>query len=1138
MVKILDDPGPGGELARLLASYEDRLRALERTSQAAHSSIEGGSMDIYDEHGELKGTVGVQPDGGVALVPIDTPPPPTPTAPTVEPVLAGLVIGWDGQWDDSYAAPSDLALVQVHVSPSPDFVPDLTTLAATITAPLGGTVTVAVEGYAPVWVRLVAANTAAVAGPPSAAVQGTPRQAVPQDLIDGIVTEVKIAQDAVTTAKIAVGAVGTSALAAGAVLEDKLAKAAVTLDKIANGAVHMNALGGSLADGVTQRYIDAMADPAAWQVLSQPDGSRWEHLTGVADAPTGQSVARATGYTAVRGTVQVPYDPDVLYRISARLRTVTPSDPGPDALYVGVLGVAADGVTLVSRDGVDTCSSAHYVAASNTAQPAGGWTTYVGYLRGRAAPGASGTGGTAHDPRAPGVVHENVRFIAPILYLNYGGGYSNTTGVMDVDAVTIEVLKTGVVDSTNLVAGSVTTAALAADAVTAGKVAADAIGAREIQGNSVTALELAAGAVTADKLTAQSVTAEKIASLAVTTDKLTALSVTAEKIASLAVTTDKLSALAITSDKLAANAVTASKIAAGVIDATHVKAGALTADKLSVGTDGNVIADPSFEGAVSDGRVAASPYWSIVTPGNGTARAMQVSAANSTPVTRSLTLAQLPGVPGQKVWLEIDYLASADWSGTRISFYAQWLSASGAVLGYSTLTTGDGAAVKGAWTRMSGVPSEAAPPETADLRVAVSTVGSSAGTVSFDNAACRIVMSSRAAGARAELSPQGLLLYDEAGAEAVALVTGRPNYLTFSSEGTPVATIDEMGNAGFSDLSVAGTLSIAGDPLSAYLDRFPRGLVALDYQATGVSANSTDYGFVELAFEVTDMARMYRIVLDCYADPSVAGGELALFLRDGGASAPTISSNQIQSAIYPMAGSGWHRVRLETIRSGYSLGAGLHRLLITFRVQNGPAGQSVRLLGGGAYPGVMYVEDVGPYLAETGQYNTGGGSVTPPPQRYTRTYNATWSGSYANRSSYNSYYGTKMMQGYYSSTNGIQSSLVGFPSSLGTDLAGATINKAEIYLYFDHWYYNGGGKAVIKAHKHTSRPSTFSCDSEAMTVSWAKNAGKWVDITSVFDSTSWRGIALDPNTSDKNYYGRARGYGETYPPQLRVTYTK
>ncbi|MFE2011304.1 hypothetical protein [Streptomyces sp. NPDC059491] len=96
MVRILETGAGAQALARTLHEQELRLRALERSGQASHTSIDGGAIDIYDQEGQLKGAVGVQPDGGVALVPVNTDPPPTPMPPTVEPVLAGLVIGWDG----------------------------------------------------------------------------------------------------------------------------------------------------------------------------------------------------------------------------------------------------------------------------------------------------------------------------------------------------------------------------------------------------------------------------------------------------------------------------------------------------------------------------------------------------------------------------------------------------------------------------------------------------------------------------------------------------------------------------------------------------------------------------------------------------------------------------------------------------------------------------------------------------------------------------------------------------------------------------------------------------------------------------------------------------------------------------------
>ncbi|MFK0159114.1 hypothetical protein ACIQVK_44475 [Streptomyces sp. NPDC090493] len=1307
MVNFLDNQSDAKRFAALLADYDRRLKDLERTSKAAYTSIEGGTLDIYTEDGQLAGSVGVQPDGGIALIPepAAATPPPTPGAPTVTSALSGVVVAWDGWWDDADAPPTDFAAMQVHIGAAADFTPDVTTLAAAIIDVSGGSVSIALNEYTDCWVRLLGLSTAGLFSAPSVAVQGKARQAVEQDLVDGMVTEVKLAQSAVTAAKIALGAVGTTALADGAVLEDKLAKAAVTLGKIANGAVTINALGGALSDSAAQRYVDTMNDPNAWTVTDKGTGATWDFLSGVADAPTSQRVGQATGYNRLLGNTVIPYEPGVLYRLSARVRLKAGTS---ETFYVGVAGIGADGKTLVNRSGTAGSPNSHYyVAASGrTITQADGWVQVIGFVKDRA---AAGSAGPNNDPRSPGVLHNDVRFIAPYVWLNYNGIGGTSSDVMQVDCVTLEALKTGIVDSINFTAGAVNTAALAADAVTAGKIAADAISARELQAASVTASELAVGSVTAQAVAAGSITADKLtivgspnvlpdpsfegaggaavaakqtylaqdktfgngspASLktdatsataayraaeltllpvtagdqiyiatdyypsadwagaeinmqirwekadgtilsyskavtttptrgawarlsatgtaptdavlarvrvesgsatvgavwwdnaavrpvlpgvqiadgaitapkilagAITTDKLVALAVTAEKIASLAITTDKLNALAVTADKLAVNSVTATKIAAGVIDATHVKAGSLTADRLSLGTDGNLIADPSFEGAVSAQRVAGNASWSIVAGGNGTAQALRNNAASTVEMT---LVGPIPAVPGQKVYLAVDYLASADWVGDRVSIYAEWRNAAGTPLDYAVITSGTGATVLGAWTRLSGVSSIAAPANTTQVIIRLKSVTSTAGTVTWDNAEARYVTASGFAGARTELSPLGLQLFDDAGEEAVALLTGRPNYLTLSTAGIPVATIDQEGKAGFQSMAIADGLTIGGDDIAAILDQRPRGIVAFGQPSTTVTATGTELGYFELPVTI-ESGRMYRIKFHATADFDNANdGEARIYLRDGGTSTPTITSTLRQHVILTPSHTGrYWTAELEYITPGSAIGAGLHRFLLSFENSGGTSGQTFELglvtTGRSCF---FVAEDIGPEIPKTGGYNTGGGSATPPVVQYTKTYNATWSGSYASRGSYNSYYGNSCMQGYYSSTNGMQASLIGFSSALGTDLSGATIQKAEVYLYFDHWYNNAGGTAVIKAHSFTSRPSTFSSDAESKSVSWAKNVGKWVDITSVFDSTKWRGIALDPNNSSTTYYGRARGYGETNPPKLRVTYTK
>jgi hypothetical protein len=545
------------------------------------------------------------------------------------------------------------------------------------------------------------------------------------------------------------------------------------------------------------------------------------------------------------------------------------------------------------------------------------------------------------------------------------------------------------------------------------------------------------------------------------------------------------------------------------------------------------VPDPSFESAATANTIAAAGApWSLA-PGNRTGVGIRVDCDASTATYYTLPLTTVPVLPDSQLWLGVDILVSDDLAAQGVKILARWETTSGSVIGYGVAEAA--APLAGRWQRVTG--QVTVPQGTTQAVLCLEVSAATAGWAVFDNAEAHTIFGRAAGGARAEVGPQGLKLYDDTGQEAVSLVTGAPQYLTLRTDSTAVATIDTQGNAGFADLHVAGDLTIGGDPVSTLLGDRARGIIAIDYQTGSVRTTGNEYGFVELAFEA-DPARMYRIIFDAIANPSTAGGELQLRLRDGGAAKPTITSPQIQLATHPLALSNSQRVRLELVRSGASFGAGLHRLLITFRNQYGPDGQYVDLYGASNSPGVLYVEDTGVRVPETGGYNDGGGTASDPVRTYTKTYTAAWSATYAKRSGYNAYYGSRCVQGYYSSNNGIQAALIGFPAALGTDLAGATIVRAEVYLYAEHWYYAGGGKAVIKAHSHTSRPAKFSSDSEAKTVSWSRNQGRWIDITSVFDSVRWRGIALDPNTTDRTYYGIFRGAGQTYQPRLRITYTK
>ncbi|MXM62166.1 hypothetical protein GR925_01540 [Streptomyces sp. HUCO-GS316] len=640
-------------LAARVAALERQLARTTRTARMAYSSIEDGAIEVYDRDGTLRGSLGMQDDGTVGFVAHNGPPPPTPTAPTVESALSGLIITWPGTWTDAETAPLDLADVQVHISTTADVEPDTTRPVATFNTSAGGSITIATETYDAVWVRLIAVNTSGTAGQPSAAVQGQARKAVPDDLVNAIIDETKLARGAVTDAALALGAVNSTALADGAVLAEKLAANSVTMGKLANGAVTLSALGGALADTTSQRLVDAMGEATAWQTTDRGTGAVWTHLSGVTDAPTGQTVGEARGFVRLRGTTLVPYEPGVLYRISARIRATAQLASGPDSVYVGVLGVGADKTTLVNRTGANLPTSHYYAATSARSMPTtDGWVTVVGYLKDRA---ASGSAGPNNDPRAPGSVHEAVRYITPYLWLNYSSmGVSGSTAVMQVDAVAIEALKTGVVDATNLVSGSVTAAALAADSVIAGKVAADAITGREIAANSVTASEIAAASISTDKL-----------------------------------------------------------IVAG-------------------GT--NVLSDPSFEGGYTT--AIAKNEWSVVSSGNGSAKALRVDATATTATTRSLALTSLPILSGEQLYLAIDANASADWAGGALKFYARWLDGTGATVGFGVAQVD--VPTRGSWQRLAATVT--APANTTAAIVWVESYQATAGTVLWDNAVVRPVI--------------------------------------------------------------------------------------------------------------------------------------------------------------------------------------------------------------------------------------------------------------------------------------------------------------------------------------------------------------------------------------------------------------
>lgn len=255
---------------------------------------------------------------------------------------------------------------------------------------------------------------------------------------------------------------GTAIILSGEIVQNQnIVNGAIDSLKIADEAVIAAKLDGTARSqhGVFMEVFEI--DPQ-WRLASG---------VGVGSIVAGVGVAGGNVYQAVgqRWLVyqdKIPYDPSKLYRLRGRVRmTDDGTTVGNTRFYLGIQGIAADGVTRVNISGADSDSSQHYIAASSVDMsgfPLNEWQEFTGWFAGHAAvTGESGAHPNASDPAA---LHPNVRYVAPLTILNYQNGDST----MQLDYVVVDVFDEdglvrsylglnvdGVVAADKVVAGSI-----------------------------------------------------------------------------------------------------------------------------------------------------------------------------------------------------------------------------------------------------------------------------------------------------------------------------------------------------------------------------------------------------------------------------------------------------------------------------------------------------------------------------------------------------------------------------------------------------------------------------------------------------------------------------------------------------------
>lgn len=223
------------EIAQLRSDVDALKRSL-RAAQLGKSTIDNGRLDFTDETGTIRGSLGMNADGSFSQVSSNAPPPPQPSTPQVAAIASGASITWDGVFASGASKPLDFSYIEVHVGGADNFTPSPTTLSGTLSE-AGTWIAAPLDTGGTYYVGFIAVNTSAKKSPMSTLTSVQPLQVVAQQILDGIVTEVKLANNAVTQGKIALQAVGQGQIAGEAVGTGQLASGAVSAAKLLDGAV-------------------------------------------------------------------------------------------------------------------------------------------------------------------------------------------------------------------------------------------------------------------------------------------------------------------------------------------------------------------------------------------------------------------------------------------------------------------------------------------------------------------------------------------------------------------------------------------------------------------------------------------------------------------------------------------------------------------------------------------------------------------------------------------------------------------------------------------------------------------------------------------------------------------------------------
>lgn len=400
----------------------DELKKLNRKIDA-NATKGTGTIIVADPETGVETIIGTLPDGSTGLEQFvgDTTPPPIATAPYVSVQPGQFVVTWDGLFSGAAEKPRDF----VHVNVIGHKMNGATTL---LSAPVGVIrlvtesvlVTLDVAGSGEYWQFSLESedyngNKAAESARSASFMMLDAISPVSEAWTD-LNAEVLLATNTSASAQSAAGTAQDAADAAKAAADKALESSSKTYRRSGKDATGIVISSSLTPTSMTSVASDGAPGGFALQKTGTASGNVYD-MSGMQD-----------------------FNPDLLYRVTFKVRVVADATPTPKTIYAGILGLKADGVAGVTVTGTNAWTNAHYFAASNAGiTSADGWKTYTGYFKGHA---ASGNGGLHPNPLDPGTVHTDVRKIVPLAFLDYLAGNGTwQVGSIELDVITSEAQK-------------------------------------------------------------------------------------------------------------------------------------------------------------------------------------------------------------------------------------------------------------------------------------------------------------------------------------------------------------------------------------------------------------------------------------------------------------------------------------------------------------------------------------------------------------------------------------------------------------------------------------------------------------------------------------------------------------------------